>query len=93
MGASYQCKMIKSNRKFEASPQGEACVESEVKSYVSCFLSKIRSQKIGSIASLDRTTLTDIEKEPIIYSYFRGRLDVMVWEIIHGKKTFKLTQR
>lgn len=40
----------------------------------------------GSIASSDRTTLIDIEKEPIIYSYFRGRLDVMVWEIILGGK-------
>lgn len=48
-------------------------------------MSKIRLQKIGLISSSDRTTLINIEKEPIIYFHFRED-DVMGWETVLGEK-------
>lgn len=48
-------------------------------------MSKIRLQKIWLISSSDRTTLINIEKEPIIYSHFRED-DIMVWETVLGEK-------
>lgn len=44
--------------------------------------------KIRSIAPSERATLTDIEKEPIIYSCFRRRFNQMVWETALGEKNF-----
>lgn len=44
--------------------------------------------KIRSIAPSERTTLIDIDKEPIIYSYFRGRFNQMVWETALGETFF-----